>query len=203
MKFLSCIAIAVAIFGVAACGGVRARAPTAICPSNASNTYFFPSGAFRGRVDEFTRTWYSHQLSAMGEPSLSCGASVEAYRFVWLRTFHNPVAVRVSQSGEAYELQAIVLDGAGGYDPGQVSQRVSRRLTAAEWARVRHALDEIGFWDLPTSNDVMGFDGAEWIIEGRDGRYHVVERWGGNERVQEAGLVFLELAGLSDIQPIY
>jgi hypothetical protein len=186
-----------------ACGSVRAAAPAAVCPASTSNSYFFPSGTFRGRIDEMTRTWYSGQLSAMAEPSLSCGDSVESYRFTWLRTFHNPVAVRVWRTAETYELQAIVLNGAGGYDPGEVSQQINRRLTAAEWTRVKHVLDEIGFWGLSTSNDVMGFDGAQWIIEGRDRRYHVVERWGGNERVQDAGLIFLDLAGLSDIKPLY
>lgn len=139
----------------------------------------------------------------MGEPSLSCGELDEAYRFTWLRTFHSPVAVRVWRTGDSYELQAVLLDGAGGYEPGEVSRRINRRLTDEEWRRIKQVLEEISFWSLSTNNDVRGSDGAQWIIEGRDEGYHVVDRWSGNERMWEAGLVFLELAGLSDIQPIY
>lgn len=45
--------------------------------------------------DDFVRGWYSSHLRSMAEPSLSCGAIEDSYRFVWLRSFHSPVAVRM------------------------------------------------------------------------------------------------------------
>jgi hypothetical protein len=50
----------------------------------------------------------------------------------------------------------------------------------------------------PSRRD-LGLDGAQWVIEGRRvDAYHVVDRWsprGGPYR--DAGLAFLQLAGLS------
>src|SRR5215468_3618237 len=96
------------------------------CPESPQLRYF-PVGTFGPRnSDLFVREWYSNHLVAMGELSLSCGVlqDTETYRFLWLRTFHNPVAVRVFRRGDDYDLEGVILDGAGGYNPGHVSRRV-------------------------------------------------------------------------------
>ena len=78
-------------------------------------------------------------------------------------------------------------------------QRVDRRLTKEEWDEMSATLKRIGFWSLSTelSGDGPGPDGSSWIIEGRAGAYHIVERWVGGEDTQEAGEKFLALAGIS------
>jgi len=170
---------------------------------------YFPDGIFSedDEWDLFSQTWYSRNLERMEEPVLSCATpeAGETYRFLWLRTFHNPVAVRIFEEGNTYRLEAVVLDGAGGYDPGHISRRVSKEPSAAEWQNVMAALEEVLFWQMPVKNPgVMGFDGAQWIIEAcHDGRYHVVDRWGGANGIQAVGEIFLNLAGLSDIEPVY
>jgi hypothetical protein len=144
----------------------------------------------------------------MEESSLSCGAleDTETYRFLWLRTFHNPVAVRVFQRGGEYGLAAVILDGAGGYNPGHVSRRVTRALSRDEWQTVIARLDGAQFWHMATkSDDPPGFDGAQWIVEARrDGRYHVVDRWSDTDHgLESVGKLFLDLAGLGDVGPVY
>jgi len=65
------------------------------CPESLEVRYF-PVGTFGpGNSDLFVRKWYSKHLVAMGEPSLSWGVleDPETYRFLWLRTWQNPVAV--------------------------------------------------------------------------------------------------------------
>lgn len=188
-----------------ACNSQRATDVRPSCAARDSETFFFAGGTFGGgREDLLRRRWYSGQLGAMAEPSLSCGEVLETYRFTWLRSFHEPIAVRAWRTQDTFHLEAVVLDGPGGQEqPQVVSKRISRTLSASEWARIEDALIEIGFWRLATSDDAMGLDGAQWIIEGRDGRYHVVDRWNGADGVQEAGRVFLEVAGLSDVEPIY
>jgi hypothetical protein len=62
-------------------------------------------------------------------------------------------------------------------------------------------LDELNkatFWDLPSKEKLQGIDGAEWIIEGRDGdRYHVVRRWSPVAGpVRDIGLLLLGIANL-------
>lgn len=138
----------------------------------------------------------------MREPSLSCGPATpdEVYRFLWLRSFHHAMAVRVSRVGEAYTLNAIVLSGAGGYEPGVPLRRVHRNLSASEWERVSQALRDLGFWtksaEPPPDEELVGMDGAQWIIEGRRERYRVVDRWNGEDGVRQVGLLFLDLAGI-------
>ena len=181
-----------------------------LCPADPA-AQFFPIGLFGNgdwkQVDEFVRGWYSYHLSAMQEPPLSCGKSQaqESYRFVWLRTFDNPIAVRVNRFGKDVHLEAVVLNGQGGYDAGQVSQRVSKRLAFEQWEELLIEAEAADFWHLPATADDQGFDGAQWIIEGRKGdRYHLVDRWSGSDGVQRIGLKLLELADLTNsVGPIY
>lgn len=183
--------------------------------------YYFPSGVFEETYpseDKFRRDWYSPHLRAMGESSLSCGAIASAdedYRFLWLRSFHQPVAVRVSRKGEVFTLTATVLSGAGGYEPGHVSRRIVRRLSSEDWRRISAAIEALKFWEMPTSKSeetgidaegdkyvLVHGDGAQWVLEGRSERYHVVDRWGGEGGIEAVGLLLLELAGIAP-EPLY
>lgn len=201
--------------------------PDLSCEAAGPNTFYFPAGTFfdpgfeefgsgdtRGgwESDAFSREWYSAHLQAMREPSLSCGqmAASESYRFLWLRTFHEPIAVRVSHTGERYTLDAVILDGAGGYDPGRIARRVHRDLTLADWMRVTIALEQMKFqsmpsaepWDVsedPATGDLIlrtSNDGAQWILEGRTVSYHAIDRHGGADETGNVGRIFLDLSGL-------
>lgn len=178
------------------------------CPDSASDSYHFPVGTFREEysgADKFVRDWYSKHLMAMNEVSLSCGEAVfsEAYRFLWLRAFHQPIAVRISRIGDTYALQAI----RRGYDPGDIVREEPKALTATEWRRFKAALETANFWKEPTEpppNGIVGLDGAQWIFEGRLDNYHIVDRWSPHDAFQELGLVFIDLAGLTGkVDPIY
>lgn len=205
---------ALALTALALCSGAIRSAPgspvAASCPA-APEVRYFPVGVFSDHrwkgADLFVRQWYSKHLAAMKEPSLSCGAleDTETYRFLWLRSFHNPVAVRAFRRGDDYRLEAVILNGAGGYEPGRVSRRVTKELSHDQWRTMIARLEEIQFWQMPTSNtgDTVGFDGAQWIVEARrDGQYHTVDRWSGNG-LESVGKLFLDLAGLSDVGPVY
>jgi hypothetical protein len=151
--------------------------------------------------------WYSEHLTVMEEPSLTCGAleDIETYRFLWLRSFHNPIVVRIFRRGDVYGLQAAILDGAGGYEPGHVSRRVTKELSRDQWRTVIGRLAEVQLWQMPTrDNKIPGNDGARWVVEARfDGRYHIVDRWNGTDGLESVGRLFLDLAGLGDVGPVY
>jgi hypothetical protein len=147
-----------------------------------NEAFYFPAGSLTeaadaSDLDAFRRGWYSRALHAMGEPSLSCGTSgPESYRFLWLRTWGRPVAVRFR--ADAAALDVVELDGAGGYDPGKVLRKASEHLGPADSAALRSALEAAAIWSMPPESTRMGLDGAQWILEARrEGEYRVIDRW--------------------------
>ena len=144
--------------------------------------YFLPGEIDSGRtqVDQFVRSWYSKHLLAMNEPSLLPvpDKTGETYRFLWLRTFHHPIAVRLELIGDNPSLHRVELDGAGGYEPGSVLLSDDVPLERAAWSGFVAKLNESGFWELPSSESTAGIDGAQWIFEGRQGdRRKFLHRW--------------------------
>jgi hypothetical protein len=130
-------------------------------------------------LDSFRNEWYSKHLKAMDESSLnSMAESDEAYRFLWLRTFHHPIAIRVWRKGEERNMVFKELDGAGGYEPGKLIANQTRRLTADEWDKLINLLQQASYWQLQTESKDIGLDGARWVLEGKkDKQYHIVDRW--------------------------
>ncbi|HEX6185153.1 MAG TPA: hypothetical protein VFZ44_14800 [Pyrinomonadaceae bacterium] len=164
---------------------------------------YFPQGAFSTNEwgDKFRADWYSEHLSAMKEKPFYYpdNSEAESYRFLWLRSFHRPVAVRVWSVGCERFVTLKEMSGAGGYEPGQLLVDRTRKLSQDEWDEFTRLLEQTCYWELPTTDERLGNDGAHWILEGvRAGRYHVVDRWtpeGGSYR--EACLYALKLSGLS------
>ncbi len=152
-------------------------------------------------MDLFVRRWYSNHLRAMSEPALSCGSggNQDVYRFTWLRTFHHPIAVRVTHSDGGTVLEAVELGGAGGYEPGKVIRQIRKPLSPREWEALADRIEKAEFWQQPSHDAAgdSGRDGAQWIVEGRHAHtYHVVDRWSPSEGAYRAlGLRFIELSG--------
>ena len=166
---------------------------------------FFPKSSLDPTGDDFKANWYSTQLRALREPSLFALATnkkAESYRFLWLRSFHHPVAVRVDlQVDGSWILVTKVASGAGGYSPSTLTTNTSRQLTAQEAQSFRSMVENGGFWNAPNPiNDQTGTDGSQWIIEGvKAGHYHVIDRWMPNNGPARDLGVFLvfDLARLS------
>lgn len=179
------------------------------CPMPSADDYFMPalsvpSAPLAVSLDEFSRQWYSKHLRAMSEPTLSCGPgnAEETYRFLWLRTFHHPIAVRVARLKEGIQLSAVELSGAGGYEPGGIIKQIHKSLSSDQWQTLISEVEDCKYWSQPSvDNSGIGLDGAQWIIEARRGQsYHVVDRWNGGP-CDSLGLLFLDLAGLKPTKP--
>ncbi|MCL5279893.1 MAG: hypothetical protein M1376_08320 [Planctomycetes bacterium] len=173
------------------------------CPSLDADDYYFPQGALdpaRPKIDGFLRNWYSKYLRAMLEPSLSCGARPEgfAYRFLWLRSFHHPIAMRVEKNGPSVMFNAVELDGTGGNAPGGIVKSVQRELSSAEQSEFLAKLARVDFWELGKNESRFGLDGAQWLLEGAEnGQYRVVERWSPNPGpYRDVCLLLLEFTGI-------
>src|SRR5215472_5131568 len=166
-----------------------------------AQTRYFPPRSLDddSRSDEFRSHWYSAALKALDEPSLwelSKLQKGESYRFLWLRSFHHPVAVRIDvRSDGSSQLVTKMTSGAGGYEPGQLTKSTSIGLTKVQTDRFLNKLKKHAFWELePQNRESGGCDGAEWIIEGvRDGSYRIVLRWSPmNGPVRDLGLFMLK-----------
>lgn len=144
----------------------------------------------------FRNNWYSRHLKALEETVLSDSLPKTVYRFTWLRTFHNPVAIRMEKNDDSVKLYWKVTDGQGGYNPGKIVVNKSKTLTLNEWQDFETAIKSIDFWKLPTTERTFGLDGAQWILEGvADGRYHVVDRWSGG-KIKDLCLKLLKLTDI-------
>jgi len=105
-------------------------------------------------------------------------SSAEMYRITILPTWGNSIAVRVQKHGESYSLSARRLDGQAGYDPGKLVESKDVALGADDSKTLAQLIQDLNFFQMPTEDNVRGFDGDEWIIEGvSHGKYHIAERW--------------------------
>ena len=169
-----------------------------------AQTRYFPEKTFGDdpRLDQFVSGWYSGQLKALKEPSLlelSKTPSTESYRFLWLRSFHHPIAIRVDiQADGSATLTTKIASGAGGYPPGKLSATSTRLLTKDETQKLMAHINASGFWQLPSyERDRAGADGSEWVVEAAvHGKYHLVSEWSPkNGPIRDLGDMFLfELA---------
>ncbi len=175
--------------------------------SSDAKKYHFPVGSLdpSPHSDEFTREWYSRHLYGMQEPSLSQGKAKAdvVYRFLWLRSFHHPISVRVEKTGSSVDLYAVELDGAGGYDPGKILRKTQKSLPMVDFEKLADRLGKPEFWQQRGRQS--GVDGAEWILESlQNGRYQVANRWSPKSgEFREVCFLFLEYAGLLPMDPVY
>lgn len=170
-----------------------------------SKSGYFPKEIFSDEKwkeqDDFINDWYGKHLKAMGEKSLLdvSNEKTEVYRFLWLRSFHHPIFVRIERNQNKIKLFTKELNGAGGYEPREVLRNFSRDLTEAEWCNFLKSLRKLNFWKLPTNRrDMTGLDGAQWLLEGvKNERYHVVDRWTPDDTdYRETCIYLLQLSGI-------
>lgn len=144
---------------------------------------YFPPNAFgkTAGANKLVANWYTHQLKALQErPLFPAVEHREMYRFLWLRTFDHPIAVRldVHEDGTG-TLVTKMASGAGGYAPGKLTEDRTSVLTREQVSTFVGKTIAVHFWKLPSYDlNRSGEDGSEWVIEGvKDGKYHIVDRW--------------------------
>lgn len=177
-----------------------------------SNAYrlrnYFPHGVFDpddARRDDFVRRWYSGQLLALEEPALHMQhlpENTSIYRFVWLRSFDEPVSVRLQVDATGRGTATLhVADGAGGYRPGVTVKARQRTVTPRDVRAFLDLLQKADYWTQPSREPptpgIVHVDGAQWIIEAnKAGRYHIVERWSPSDGpFRDAAALLLRIVG--------
>jgi hypothetical protein len=164
---------------------------------------FFPVGAFEDGwqdSDSGKNDGYGEFLRPMGERSLfePTRGNTEIYRFLWLRSFHHPISVRLERSDYSFKLVSVELSGKGGYEPGRKLRTDNIIVSEDEWCKFMSLLEAASFWSQPTSDPRQsGRDGAQWVLEGvRRNRYHIIDRWSPHDGgFRAAGIYLLQLSG--------
>jgi hypothetical protein len=167
------------------CAAVGFVASFIIAIAWANQDKYYPANAFGGDLKS-NQEWialYSKYLEGFREPSLferAKSPSSQSYRFLWLRSFHKPILVRLDVGSDAIGRLTIKIGSGPGVSAtgGPVDERI-RRLTKQQTDSFLDQINTLGFWELsPQEDPVSGPDGARWIVEGvKDGQYHVVHRW--------------------------
>jgi hypothetical protein len=207
---LRALLIAVLLLAVASC-----VSPLTTATGDTTKENYFPEFAFDERIGDILhdgklkRNWYSRHLAALEEPSLleTLNDQKTYFRFVWLRTFHNPVAIRIELSPDfKATLFYKIADGAGGYEPGRLTKSESRSLSQSEIDTFLNLFASINICE-ESPDEFPGFDGSQWIFERRKANnYCVVDRWSPRSGPYwELGRYMMILAKFeeTDDQPIY
>ncbi len=161
-----------------------------------NSTPYFPDG-----IPRRTRVpWYKKVLISMDELPLWSSRLKEdkhIYRFIWLRSFHSPVIIRL-QIGEDLTSTLFVKVTNGRGDLGDKMKEEAIKLPKEKIKDFLSRLNSSNFWNLQNYEETFGLDGARWIIEGtKNGRYHIVDRWSPEDgKYREAALFLVKLADL-------
>jgi hypothetical protein len=170
---------------------------------------YFPKGAFADetRLNDFLTNWFSNELRSLKEPSLyqqRNAASVESYRFLWLRSFQHPLCVSLSIGGDGAGILTLKIANGSGKKPGRIIESHKLTVSKEKTTHFRDSISALGFWTLRGDiSQARGPDGSEWILEGtKDARYHMIEEWSPKSgAVRSLGLALALDLGHAKIPP--
>jgi hypothetical protein len=167
----------------------------------------------------------STKLQAAGDPPLyRAEAGVEVYRFLWIRSFHPTIVVRIERGGDGARLAAWEFgenDDARHLSASfsmEVQTERRRALSQEEWEALVARIEETPLWQpspppkplvicTPEGGYIIAginVDGASWYLEGkRDIRYSLIEDFSPKSGpLREAGFALIRAAGF-ETEPDY
>lgn len=146
--------------------------------SMSAQTKYFPADAFGD--PKSSQDWialYSKYLQSLKEPALPDHSQLsprQSFRFLWLRSFHKPVSVRLDVRTDGTGVVTVKVEQQAG-----AFNTTTRSITKEQVDLFLYQIGARDFWRLPSQEEpVSGPDGARWVMEGIKGsQYHVVHRW--------------------------
>jgi hypothetical protein len=194
-----------AIVGVPVEAGETAHVETTLAPGYMDKVVAYDV------LGEWHTERAAEHLEIMKEPPLCSEQQIgkgDGYRFLWLRTFHNPILIGLNiRRSESAELSVKITDGKGGYEPGELATDERRLIPRDSLGLFLELVEDTKFWQLATRVEhthLVVVDGAEWLIEGvRNGECHVVVRSSPNigDNLRTLGETFL--FSLADLELLY
>ena len=115
-----------------------------------------------------TARWLEKQLTDLKENCLfdkELNENTTIYRFTWLRTFDNPIAIRIENTNNEIMLYWKIGRGSGGYEPRGLKKSGKRKLTVNQWKKFLELVEKSNFDKLANKKDIPMMDGATWTLE--------------------------------------
>ncbi len=178
---------------------------------------FFPDDAF-DKLDlitgthlegDFKRGWYEAQLAALNEHSIySVGCEFsECFRFIWLRSFHDPISIRIEVSfNDEANLHFKQANLARSFDLSELELSQTKRLTSEDIAKIQALVINV-IAASQSQEENFGFDGSQWVFEHRlNDVYTSFDRWTPTQGpLFELGLELLSMSNFDGaaLEPIY
>lgn len=149
------------------------------------NQCYFPSFYFTNLTDNWecdytmdylseiesgkrTAEWLEIQLKGLKEDCLYINenkTNTTIYRFTWLRSFDQPIAIRIEKNEYKIMLYWKVGKGGGGYKPQGLQKSGKKKLSLKEWIEFERLIKESNFDSLPNKVYIPIKDGATWTLE--------------------------------------
>lgn len=179
------------------------------------NNSFFPSGhfiklekdwqndysknyLFEAEKSESTTKWISKQLLSLQEHDLmnqKLNSQDTIIRLTWLRSFHNPITIKITRSNSRIILNYVIGNGAGGYEPKGIKRKGKIRINEKEWNEIQKLLYDANYYNLENDFYVLMTDGSEWIIEIKtENKFYAKKRNWPNEKFLSICNYILELS---------
>lgn len=125
---------------------------------------------YLSRIDESKRRsqWITIQLTGLNEPCLNKINNLDSstiYRFTWLRSFHNPISIRIEKNNDKIMLFWKMGKGASGYGPEGIKKFGKKKLKESDWYKFIQLTTKIKIDSLSNNISDYNCDGASWILE--------------------------------------
>ena len=168
LSFLALIAMSITLCALPH-GSARAEEKPKEDPAlKASDDAFkiIPDPSGRAYFPKGKESYYTCFLAAMKEPSLmpqQVTANAFALRFTWLRSFHEPIAIRIWREGNEYRIRGVRLAKQPDLGPGPISHDKTRKLTKDEFEKIQRIIEGTDFWKSLNDFEIFmmsGNDGA-------------------------------------------
>ncbi len=170
-------------------------------PINPEEIYF-PKYKFTGRpdfIDDILKV-NSSLLYFFHEPLLfNKYFNSEVYRFTDLRSFFNPMVIRIENSDGNYKLYWKECNRNNSGSERKLILDESKNISKLEWNHFKELIEKSNFWNLPISDpeENLGFDGDCWTIEGiSKSTYQVMERRDPTGSFYDCGSYLVKLTNL-------
>ncbi len=160
-----------------------------------STDYLFEIESGKGIAE-----WLQIQLSDLKE---DCLYNIESkqnsiiYRFTWLRSFHQPIAIRIEKVENEIMLYWKVGKGAGGYEPEGLKKSGKKKLSLKKWVKFEEIVKSSRFDSLPNEEYIPMTDGATWTLERkRPNSFKAHHSNSPSQEIRKACLFLLDLTNI-------